>query len=259
MTTTPLLLARDVRKSFPVDGGSIEVLRGVDLAIAEGEYVAVMGPSGSGKSTLLYAVSGMDPVTAGSVSLDGVELTGLSADELADRRRTLMGFVFQQPTLLKDLTLLENIVLTASLDKDGSPAERRARAEELMTRAGIWDLRDRRTSQVSGGQLQRAGICRALMRDPRIVFGDEPTGSLNTSAAGEIMALLTELNGEGTTMLIVTHDVRVAARADRVVFIVDGLIADQLVLGRYAEGAPGAPSEPERVDTLTARMRDLGI
>lgn len=251
----PLLQAVGVRKSFPIDGGSVEVLRGVDLAIAEGEFVAVMGPSGSGKSTLLYAVSGMDPVSAGSVRLDGDELTGLSADELADRRRTLMGFVFQQPTFLKDLSLLENIVLTASLDRIGTPASRRACAEELMARAGIGDLADRRTSQVSGGQLQRAGICRALMREPRIVFGDEPTGSLNTSAAGEIMALLTDLNADGTTMLIVTHDARVAARADRVIFIVDGQIADELVLGRFGEGE----AETGRLDILTARMRQLGI
>ena len=250
----PLLLARGVRKSFPTEGGSVEVLRGVDLQIAEGELVAVMGPSGSGKSTLLYAVSGMDPVSAGSVRLDGDELTTLGADELADRRRALMGFVFQQPTFLKDLTLLENIVLTASMDRVGTPASRRARAQALMERAGIGDLADRFVGQVSGGQLQRAGICRALMREPRIIFCDEPTGALNSSAAAEIMALLTELNADGTTMLVVTHDVRVAARADRVVFMVDGRIADELALGRY-----GRSEEETRVDRLAARMRELGI
>ena len=251
-TATTLLRAEGVRKSFPVDGGSVEVLHGVDLSVAEGEFVAVMGPSGSGKSTLLYAVSGMDPVDAGSVRLDGDELTGLGPDELADRRRTLMGFVFQQPTLLKDLSLLENVVLTSSLDRVGTPQERRERAEALMRRAGIWEQRDRRTSQVSGGQLQRAGICRALMRSPRIVFGDEPTGALNSGAAAEIMALLAELNAEGTTMLVVTHDTRVAARAHRVVFMVDGTVADELVLD-------GTASEESRVDAVTARMRELGI
>lgn len=255
-THAPLLRAEGIRKSFPVDRGAIEVLRGVDLSVAEGEYVAVMGRSGSGKSTLLYAVSGMDPVSAGSVHLDGHDLTDLSPDELADRRRALMGFVFQAPTLLKDLTLLENIVLTSSLDRVGTPAQRRARAEELMTRAGIWELRDRHTSQVSGGQLQRAGICRALMREPRIVFGDEPTGALNSSAAAEITGLLSELNAEGTTMLVVTHDVRVAARADRVVFIVDGLIADELLLGRWAGGGS---QEEARVEALSGRMRELGV
>lgn len=229
-TDTALLAATGIHKSFPVDTGTIDVLHGVDLAITAGEFVAVMGPSGSGKSTLLYSLSGMDRIDAGTVTLGGVELTGLNADKLADTRRQHMGFVFQQPTLLHDLSLLENIVLTSSLDRVGTPAERIARAEELMTRAGIWDLRDRMPSQVSGGQLQRAGICRALMRSPRIVFGDEPTGSLNSHAAAEIMDLLSELHAEGMTLLIVTHDVKVAARADRVVFMIDGRVADDLPL-----------------------------
>ncbi|AQP45254.1 ABC transporter ATP-binding protein [Tessaracoccus flavus] len=250
-TPTALLSATGVRKSFPIDGSNIEVLHGVDLHITEGEFVAVMGPSGSGKSTLLYAVSGMDPVDAGDVHLAGTELTTLDGDGLADARRELMGFVFQQPTLLKDLPLLDNIVLTSALDKVGTPAERRARAEELMTRAGIWELRDRMTSQVSGGQLQRAGICRALMRRPRIIFGDEPTGALNSTAAGEIMDLLSDLNAEGTTLLVVTHDVRVAARAHRVVFMVDGQVTDELLLD--------ADDEETRVDLVTRRVRELRI
>ena len=256
-TGSPLLRAQGVRKSFQVGETRVEVLHGVDLAVAEGEFVAVMGPSGSGKSTLLYAVSGMDPVDAGTVDLDGLELTSLTPDELADVRRERMGFVFQQPTLLKDLTLLDNILLTSALDRVGAPAERLARAEELMTRAGIWELRDRMTSQVSGGQLQRAGICRALMRGPRIVFGDEPTGALNSRAATEIMELLSELNADGTTMLLVTHDAHVAARAARVVFMVDGLVADELVLG--AAEAVGATAEVDRVGAVTTRLRHLGI
>lgn len=248
----PLLRATGVTKGFPVDGGSVQVLHGVDLAVASGELVAVMGPSGSGKSTLLYALSGIDLVDAGTVVLDGLKLTSLTPDRLADARRERMGFVFQQPTLLKDLTLLDNVVLTGALDKVGTPAERAARAEELMTRAGIWDLRDRMPSQVSGGQLQRAGICRALMRRPRIVFGDEPTGALNSRAAADVMDLMTELNAEGTTMLVVTHDAHVAARADRVVLMVDGLIADELVL------AGDQPVEA-RVDAVNAGLRALGI
>lgn len=250
-TETALLAATGIRKSFPAESGAIEVLHGVDLAIADGEFVAVMGPSGSGKSTLLYSVSGMDSIDAGTVRLGGVELTGLSADALADVRREQMGFVFQQPTLLSDLGLLENILLTSSLDRVGTPAERVARAEKLMTRAGIWELRDRMPSQVSGGQLQRAGICRALMRAPRIVFGDEPTGSLNSRAAAEIMAVMSEFHAEGMTLLVVTHDVQVAAHADRVVFMIDGEVADELVLGPDAHDS--------LTNAITDRMRQLGI
>lgn len=253
-----LLTASGIYKSFPVDGGSIDVLHNVELTIGEGEFVAVMGPSGSGKSTLLYSVSGMDTVDAGTVKLAGVELSALSADELADSRRQKMGFVFQQPTLLRDLTLLENIVLTSALDKAGTVAERVARAEELMTRAGIWELRDRLPTQVSGGQLQRAGICRALMRRPHIVFGDEPTGSLNSSASAEIMELLSELNAEGMTLMIVTHDVTVAARADRVVFMSDGQVVDEVELDDIQVAATEA-GILARVDEVTRRLRGLGM
>ncbi|TDE97640.1 ABC transporter ATP-binding protein [Occultella glacieicola] len=250
---TALLSAHAVTKSFTVDGRAVEVLHGVDLSIANGEFVTVMGPSGSGKSTLLYGLSGMDAVDAGTVRLDQVELTALTSDLLADHRREHMGFVFQQPTMLRDLGLLENIVLTSSLDRVGTPADRVSRAEELMRRAGIWDLRARMPAQVSGGQLQRAGICRALMRRPRIVFGDEPTGSLNRESAEQILDLLTELNRDGTTMLVVTHDVRVAARADRVVFMIDGRIVDEL--GLTGDAGP----DLARVDAVIGRMRELGI
>lgn len=250
--SVPLLHASGIRKSFPVDDGSITVLHGVDLTIHEGELVAVMGPSGSGKSTLLHSVSGLDTVDEGSIVLGGTELTTLGPDALADARREQMGFVFQQPTLLKDLTLLDNIVLTSALDRVGTAAERVTRAQELMARAGIWELRDRMTSQVSGGQLQRAGICRALMRRPALVLADEPTGSLNSGSAAEIMDLLVELNADGTTMLLVTHDTHVAAHADRVLFMVDGLVADELVLA-------GSGTQAARVEAITGRMRQLGI
>lgn len=252
LTTTGLLTATGIRKSFATDGQTTEVLHGIDLSVDDGEFVAVMGPSGSGKSTLLYAISGMDEVDAGTVVLDGTDLTALTPDELADARRQQMGFVFQQPNLLKDLVLLDNIVLTSSLDRLGTPAERVARAEELMGRVGIWDLRDRMPAQVSGGQLQRAGICRALMRRPRIVFGDEPTGALNTRAASEIMDLLAEFHAEAMTLLLVTHDAHVAARADRVVFMVDGEVSDEIVFD--------APDDRDaRLGRVTAGLRRMGI
>ena len=223
-----MLKASNITRSFNSNGVSTPVLNGVDLSVAAGESVAVMGPSGSGKSTLLYCVSGMDTPDSGKVLLAGTELSTLSPTELADFRREQLGFVFQQPTLLKDLTILENIILTSALDRQGSVEGRIERARSLLERAGIPELEDRLPAQVSGGQLQRAGICRALMRDPKILFADEPTGALNVSTAAGIMDLLGEFNQEGLPLLVVTHDVNVAARAQRVVFMVDGRIVNEL-------------------------------
>lgn len=243
---TEILTAEGIRKSF--HGNPVPVLNDVDMAITAGEFVAVMGPSGSGKSTLLYSVSGMDSIDSGSVKLAGQELIGLSEAELADVRRERMGFIFQQPALLKDLTLLENILLTSSLDRIGTVADRQGKAQELMERAGIWELRDRLTTEVSGGQLQRAGVCRALMRDPLIVFGDEPTGALNASMALEVMDLLSDLNYAGMTMLLVTHDINVAARAGRVLLMLDGQIVDEV-----------RPEGDDRTALLSERLRASGI
>lgn len=225
---THILSARGVRKSF----GSTEVLRGIDLEIADGEFVTVMGPSGSGKSTLLYAVSGMDAPTAGTVVLDGVELTGLSHKALAETRLTTMGFVFQQVHLLKNLTLLDNIVLPAYLAKLASRTVLNDRALELMRRTGVEQLAEHDISQASGGQLQRVGICRALINRPRILFADEPTGALDVAAAADIMRILTELVTGGATVMVVTHDARVAAHSDRLVYVIDGRIVAELELGR---------------------------
>lgn len=255
-TDSPVLEAVDVRKSFTSGGKRIEVLDGVDLRVAEGEYVAVMGPSGSGKSTLLYTVSGLEPADSGNIALAGTALNGLGVNVLADMRRRLMGFVFQEPTLLQDLTLLDNVVLTSALDRVGTPQTRLTRAQQLMTRAGIWDLRDRMTSEVSGGQLQRAGICRALMRQPRILFADEPTGALNSRSATEIMDLLGELHADGTTVLVVTHDPNVAARADRVIFMTDGRVADEVSFDDHGRDPAGGPV---RADRVRARMAQLAI
>lgn len=243
--TTSLLSASDLRKSYP----GTTALHGVDLHLDDGEFVAVMGPSGSGKSTLLHCVAGLEELDSGRVWLDDAELTALETDRLADARRERMGFVFQQPTLLRDLSLLDNIVLTSSLDSVGTAAERRSLAEDLMSRAGIGGLGGRLPTEVSGGQLQRAGICRAMMRSPRILFCDEPTGSLNSSTASEVMDLLAGLNADGTTLLVVTHDPTVAARADRVVFMTDGKVVQQLWLGD-AEDPVGA---------VSATMRHVGI
>ncbi len=249
-----LLAGESVVKSFGGGAERRDVLDRVSIEVREGEFVAVMGPSGSGKSTLLYALSGMEGVDSGRVTFEGRELAGLGDDELSDLRRRRMGFVFQQPTLLGSLDLLDNIILPAARDDRRETARHAEKARELMRRTGIAGLERRSVSQVSGGQLQRAGICRALMRDPAVLFGDEPTGALNSAAAREIMDIIAEVNSAGTAVLLVTHDAKVAARAGRVVFMRDGGIASELELGPQNGEGPA-----KREDRVAEAMRDLGV
>lgn len=192
-----------------------------------------MGPSGSGKSTLLYTLSGMDTMTAGSVLFKGQEISALSETELAALRLHSMGFIFQQMHLLKNLNIRDNIILSAYRAKKTSRRAINARAADLMKRTGISALADRGITEVSGGQSQRVAICRALINQPDILFGDEPTGALNSKAAGEIMEILGEINRSGTTILLVTHDAKVAAGAERVLYMLDGRMASEHWLGKY--------------------------
>ncbi len=242
-----LIVSENIIKSFGVGVENRKVLDGVSVAINAGEFVAVMGPSGSGKSTLLFALSGMDRVDSGRVTFNGTDLSRLSDNALADIRRKEMGFVFQQPTLLKNLNLLDNISLPAMRDGGKNAAQLTTKARALMKRTDILELEQRDMTQASGGQLQRVGICRALMNDPQIIFGDEPTGALNSTAANEIMALLAEIHRSGTTILLVTHDVKVAAKTERVLFIFDGKIT-----GEYRPGVYNATH-----DDLKAREEGL--
>lgn len=228
-TTTPMLQARALTKAF--DGHT--VLHGVDLQVHAGEFVSVMGPSGSGKSTLLHTISGMDTMTSGDVTFAGQELAPLSQKQLARLRLTSMGFVFQHVHLLKNLCLLDNVVLPAYLAGLVPREELNERARSLMARTGVAELADRDVSEASGGQLQRVGICRALINQPTILFGDEPTGALDSTAAAEIMDDLAALNTDGMTIMLVTHDPKVAARTDRVLYMVDGRIVGDRDQGRY--------------------------
>jgi putative ABC transport system ATP-binding protein len=232
-TSTPVLDARGLTKAF--DGTT--VLHGVDLQVHDGELVCVMGPSGSGKSTLLYTISGMDATTSGSVRVAGQDLGPLGQKELARLRLTTMGFVFQHVHLLKNLCLLDNVVLPAYLAGLAPRAELNGRALRLMERMGVAELADRDVSEASGGQLQRIGICRALINEPRVVLGDEPTGALDSAAATEVLDILGEINADGTTVVLVTHDPSVAARADRVLYMVDGRIVADRQQGRYDPAA----------------------
>jgi putative ABC transport system ATP-binding protein len=201
-------------------------LKNVNFKIGEGEMVAVMGPSGSGKSTLLYAVSGMDSLTAGEVNFCGRNIAGMGERELADLRLDEMGFIFQQMYMLKNLTILDNIILPATQSqKQREPRRETARrGQDFMRRLGIIDIADNDINEVSGGQLQRACICRSMMNNPKMIFADEPTGALNRTSSGEVMEELVKLNSEGTTIMLVTHDVKVAAKCTRVMYIVDGNI-----------------------------------
>jgi putative ABC transport system ATP-binding protein len=211
-----------------------KVLDDVNITMEQSGFTAVMGPSGCGKSTLLFALSGMDNIDSGSVKFGEEELSGLSENVLADFRRARMGFVFQQATMLKNLNLMDNIVLPAMQEERNNVSGITQKAKKLMEKTGIAGLEEREIAEVSGGQLQRAGICRALMNTPDIIFADEPTGALNSKSTDEIMELLSNINREGTAILLVTHDAKVAARADRVLFMKDGRIVAELKLGKYS-------------------------
>ncbi len=221
-----ILEVKDLCKTYIVNKRQNNVLKNVNFTIGEGEMVAVMGPSGSGKSTLLYAVSGMDSLTAGEVNFCGRNIAGMGERELADLRLDEMGFIFQQMYMLKNLTILDNIILPATQSKKQREPRRETarRGQDFMRRLGIIDIADNDINEVSGGQLQRACICRSMINNPKMIFADEPTGALNRTSSDEVMEELVKLNSEGTTIMLVTHDVKVAAKCTRVMYIVDGNI-----------------------------------
>lgn len=230
------------------------ILDNIVIDIHEGEFVTIMGPSGSGKSTLMYALSGMDRIDFGQVVFEGHDLTQLKENQLADLRRKKMGFVFQQPTFLKNLNLLDNIILPAIRENKFKRTEILNRAELLMDSVGISELGGRDVTQVSGGQLQRAGICRALINNPSVIFGDEPTGALNSSSSQEIMEIFSDINRKGTTMILVTHDAKVSAVAERILFLSDGKLVSEMRLPKYE----GRDLE-NRIQKVSNKMLELGI
>ncbi|MCR5618339.1 MAG: ABC transporter ATP-binding protein [Clostridiales bacterium] len=221
---------RDLCKTYVVDKRQINVLKNINLKVDEGEMVAIMGPSGSGKSTLLYSISGMDQPTSGTVVFDGTDITSVNGNELAGIRLDKMGFIFQQMYMMKNLTILDNILLPAYESRKGGTREEKInKGEELMRKLGIIDVADNDINEVSGGQLQRACICRSLINSPKILFADEPTGSLNRASSNEVMDEIVKLNQEGMTIMMVTHDSKVASRCSRVLFIVDGNIKGEYI------------------------------
>ncbi|MEG0469674.1 ABC transporter ATP-binding protein [Amedibacillus sp. YH-ame10] len=225
-------------KTYIVNKRQNNVLRNVNFEIQNGEMVAIMGPSGSGKTTLLYTVSGMDQATAGNVDFFGKELTSLKSNEMSDLRLQEMGFVFQQMYMLKNLSIYDNIVLPAYQSKEGKNAQGRKeikeRAQLLMSKLGINEVAHNGVNEVSGGQLQRACICRSLINNPKIVFADEPTGALNKQNSLEVMEELNRINEDGTSIMLVTHDMKVASKCERVLYIEDGDIRDEISLGKWS-------------------------
>ncbi len=243
-----ILEVTDLCKTYIVDKRQNHVLKNVTFSVKEGEMVGIMGPSGSGKTTLLYTVSGMDDATGGSIRFRNRDLTKLNNKELANVRLNDMGFIFQQMYMLKNLPILDNIILPAVQSKktNSTRQEKVEKGLALMHKLGIADIADNDINEVSGGQLQRACIARSMVNDPAIIFADEPTGALNRTASNEVMEELVRLNQEGTTIMMVTHDAKVAAKCTRVLYIVDGTIKGEYNLGRY-----------ESENTLRERERSL--
>lgn len=253
-----IIIAKDITKAYGEGQEKRNVLDGVSITVGEGEFLAVMGPSGCGKSTLLFALSGMDGIDGGSVTFEGQELAGLKEKEFADLLRRKMGFVFQQPAMLKNLNLLDNIMLPALRDNGKNAAGIKEKARALMKKTGIEELEERGITQVSGGQLQRAGICRALMNDPVVIFGDEPTGALNSKSSQEIMDLFARINREGTAVLLVTHDAKVAAQTERVLFMRDGMIVREMRLSKEIGNDITGENIAERTRKITQTMAEIG-
>jgi len=221
-----LLALRAVTKVYDRDGAAVRALDGVDLEVDEGEYVALLGPSGSGKSTLMHVLGCLDRPTAGSYRLGGEETGALSAEQLAVRRRGI-GFVFQSFHLLPRQTAVQNVALPLRY-AGVPPAARERRAGEMLRRVGLGDRLLHRPNELSGGQQQRVAVARALVTGPRLLLCDEPTGNLDSRSGAEITGLLEDLWREGRTLVVVTHDDRIAARARRVVRMLDGrIVADE--------------------------------
>ncbi|WP_042202201.1 ABC transporter ATP-binding protein [Paenibacillus camerounensis] len=247
-----ILEVTNLCKTYIVNKSQHNVLRNINFTLHEGEFVSIMGPSGSGKSTLLYTVSGMDRLTAGEVLFNRKQLSQLSQNEIAEVRLHEMGFIFQQMYMLGNLSVYDNIILSgyqAIKDKkdNRSRSDINEYADKLMRKLGIIEIAGHDIAEVSGGQLQRACICRALINAPMMLFADEPTGALNSKAAKEVMEELCRINREGTTIMIVTHDVKVAAQTDKVLYMVDGNIQGELKLGKFAE-AEGVRERERRLN-----------
>lgn len=226
-----LLTAIDIVKIYP--DAQEPVLNHINVEIYQGDFTIIMGPSGAGKSTLLYALSGMDALSSGKVLYKGQNLGTLSERKMAELRANAFGFVFQQTHLVSNLTLFENVAVAGYLGKEQSSKAIRARAESLLAQMHVEKAKERLSSQVSGGEAQRAAIARAMINQPGLLFADEPTGALNRKHSEEVMDQLTSLNQKGQSILMVTHDVKAAIRGNRILYLEDGKILDEISLPSF--------------------------
>ena len=247
----PVLVARDVRRTYDAGLSPVRALRGVDLTVGAGELVALVGPSGCGKSTFLDVVAGLERADAGSVTLAGTDLATLGEDELARLRRRHVGIVFQFFNLIEGMTALDNVALAAMVAGQGR-REAEARAHDLLELLGLLHKVDVPPTTLSGGQRQRLAIARALVNRPTLLLADEPTGALDSEGGAEVMELFCRLNADGQTVLVVTHDTGVAARAGRVVRMRDGRIDDMPVPGPSPATTASAASDGTVVTGSTA-------
>ena len=221
------LLMQGVRKVYSTGVVEVEALRGIDLAVEEGEYLAIMGPSGSGKSTLMHIIGCLDIPTAGTYELDGVDVSGMTEKQLAEVRNKKIGFVFQQFNLLPSLSALRNVELP--MIYAGVPAaERRERALAALAKVGLAERVQHRPGELSGGQQHRVSVARALVTDPALILADEPTGALDSHSTKEILDLFAELNDSGRTIVVITHEAEVGEQARRLVHIYDGLLRENV-------------------------------
>lgn len=229
-----ILSAKGLCKSFAHNGVQNHILSNLDLDIYEGDFTVVMGASGSGKSTLLYSLSGMDRATGGQVIYGGRDLVKMSEKELSALRCGDFGFVFQQMHLVSNLSLFENIAVPGYLNKNRTAAQTDSRTRELLEKMGLSHISQHLPSQCSGGEQQRCAIARAVVSEPKLLFADEPTGALNRRNTVEVLNLLSELNLAGQSILMVTHDVRAALRATRMIYIADGAVIGDINLPPYS-------------------------
>lgn len=229
-----ILMAKDVCRAYPGKGGETWVLNHIDVNVYKGDFTIIMGPSGAGKSTLLYALSGMDGITNGSVYYREEDIHRFGERQMAALRAKDFGFVFQQTHLVSNLTLYENVTVAGfAAGKKNVEQE----ADALLSRMHVEQAKDRLPHQVSGGEAQRAAIARAMIRHPGILFADEPTGALNKQNSEEVLHIMTALNREGQSILMVTHDLRAALRGNRLLYLEDGVILDEMTLPPYEQGS----------------------
>ena len=247
-----IIKTEKLSKSFSVGGKQQHVIKNLDLEIYKGDFTVIMGSSGAGKSTLLYALSGMDKPTLGKITYAGEEITGLNDDRLAIFRRKHCGFVFQQIHLVDSMSVMDNAIsagmLTGQKQKD-----LKKKALDLFKRVGISeDMTRKFPAQLSGGEAQRGAMVRALINDPDVVFADEPTGALNSAGVKAVLDVLTDINNSGQTVLMVTHDVKSARRADRIIYLKNGGVMGELRLGKYVS------EDKDRHEKIRKFLEEMG-